>query len=106
MEPLPVVRSRRKRASEDERSFNPFGSPLPGSEGPVSSAGAQPYLSARTRIVRRQDDRWGDPREVLLATARSLEAVQAVEAWRQAPFGSRPQSICVLMGSARGGRPG
>src|SRR6266542_7287 len=39
-----------------------------------------------------------DPREVLLATARSLEAVQAVEAWRQAPYGSRPQSICVLMG--------
>src|SRR5713226_5413083 len=39
-----------------------------------------------------------DPREVLLATARSLEAVQAVETWRQAPYGSRPQSICVLMG--------
>jgi hypothetical protein len=39
-----------------------------------------------------------DPREVLLAAARSLEAVQAVEAWRQTPYGSRPQSICVLMG--------
>src|SRR5712692_4900250 len=39
-----------------------------------------------------------DPRGVLLAAARSLEAVQAVEAWRQAPYGSRPQSICVTMG--------
>src|SRR5947199_10794045 len=38
------------------------------------------------------------PRGVLLATARSLEAVQAVEAWRQAPYGSRPQSICMQMG--------
>src|SRR6266508_1889464 len=27
--------------------------------GAVSGAGAQPYLGARTRIVRRQDDRWG-----------------------------------------------
>src|SRR6266542_5474684 len=27
--------------------------------GAVSAAGAQPYLGARTRIVRRQDDRWG-----------------------------------------------
>src|SRR3989442_7526698 len=39
-----------------------------------------------------------DPREALLATARSLEAVQAVGAWRQAPCGSRPQSICVMTG--------
>src|SRR5438034_5236370 len=39
-----------------------------------------------------------DPREVLLAAARSLGAVQAVGAWRQAPYGSRPQSIFVLMG--------
>ena len=39
-----------------------------------------------------------DPGEVLLATARSLGAVQAVEAWRRAPYGSWPQSICVLMG--------
>src|SRR2546428_4590821 len=39
-----------------------------------------------------------DPRERLLAAARSLEAVQAVAAWRQAPCGSRPQSICVMMG--------
>jgi hypothetical protein len=38
------------------------------------------------------------PREVLLAAARSLEAVRAFGAWRQAPYGSRPQSICVLMG--------
>ena len=38
------------------------------------------------------------PRGVLLAAARSLGAVQAVEAWRQAPYGSRPQSICVPMG--------
>src|SRR6266508_933389 len=39
-----------------------------------------------------------DPRGGLLAAARSLEAVQAVGAWRQAPCGSRPQSICVIMG--------
>src|SRR6266516_4414537 len=39
-----------------------------------------------------------DPGEVLLATARSLGAVQAVEAWRRAPYGSWPQSICVLTG--------
>ena|SRR6266496_5775222 len=39
-----------------------------------------------------------DPGEVLLATARSLGAVQAVEAWRRAPYGSWPRSICVLMG--------
>src|SRR6266498_5526584 len=39
-----------------------------------------------------------DPRGVLLAAARSLEAVQAVEAWRQAPCGSRPQGICVMTG--------
>src|SRR6266511_4141254 len=39
-----------------------------------------------------------DPGEVLLATARSLGAVQAVEAWRRAPYGSWPQSICVTMG--------
>src|SRR6266540_858992 len=39
-----------------------------------------------------------DPRERLLAAARSLEAVQAVGAWRQAPCGSRPQSICVMTG--------
>src|SRR6266498_5707628 len=38
------------------------------------------------------------PRGVCLAAARSLGAVQAVEAWRQAPYGSRPQSICVTMG--------
>src|SRR6266540_5204592 len=38
------------------------------------------------------------PRGVFLAAARSLGAVQAVEAWRQAPYESRPQSICVLMG--------
>src|SRR6266480_6115255 len=40
----------------------------------------------------------GDPGGVLLATARSLGAVRAVGARRQAPCGSRPQSICVLMG--------
>src|SRR5712691_10906002 len=34
----------------------------------------------------------------LLAAAGSLEAVQAVAAWRQAPCGSRAQSICVLTG--------
>src|SRR6266542_6554918 len=39
-----------------------------------------------------------DPRGGLLAAARSLEAVQAVGAWRQAPCGSRPQSICVTTG--------
>src|SRR6266511_1534311 len=39
-----------------------------------------------------------DPREGLLAAARSLEAVQAVGAWRQAPCGSRPQIICVMTG--------
>src|SRR6266536_491990 len=39
-----------------------------------------------------------DPRERLLAAARSLEAVQAIAAWRQAPGGSRPQSICVMTG--------
>src|SRR6266536_5393729 len=39
-----------------------------------------------------------DPRERLLAAARSLEAVQAVAAWRQAPCGSRPQRICVMTG--------
>src|SRR6266511_3581198 len=39
-----------------------------------------------------------DPRETLLAAARSLEAVQAIAAWRQAPCGSRPQSICVMTG--------
>src|SRR5207248_10647582 len=39
-----------------------------------------------------------DPRERLLAAARSLEAVQAIAAWRQAPCGSRPQSICVMTG--------
>src|SRR6266508_1803870 len=38
------------------------------------------------------------PRGRLLATARSLEAVQAIAAWRQAPCGSRPQSICVMTG--------
>src|SRR2546430_17045994 len=39
-----------------------------------------------------------DPRGRLLAAARSLEAVQAVAAWRQAPCGSRPRSICVMTG--------
>src|SRR2546426_7135449 len=39
-----------------------------------------------------------DPRGRLLAAARSLEAVQAVGAWRQAPCGSRPRSICVMTG--------
>src|SRR6266487_3063204 len=39
-----------------------------------------------------------DPRERLPAAARSLEAVQAIAAWRQAPCGSRPQSICVITG--------
>src|SRR6266542_4556024 len=39
-----------------------------------------------------------DPRVKLLAAARSLEAVQAIAAWRQAPCGSRPQSICVMTG--------
>src|SRR5438094_3473962 len=39
-----------------------------------------------------------DPRGRLLAAARSLEVVQAVGAWRQAPCGSRPRSICVTMG--------
>src|SRR6266508_6323969 len=39
-----------------------------------------------------------DPRERLPAAARSLEAVQAIAAWRQAPCGSRPQSICVMTG--------
>ena len=97
--------SKRSRASRganarlvDERSFNPMASPLARSEGQFPARGAQPYLGARTRIVRRQDDRWGVIPRVLFAAARSLEAVQAVEAWRQAPCGSRPQSICVTMG--------
>src|SRR5947208_8954567 len=39
-----------------------------------------------------------DPRERLLAAARSLGAVRAIAAWRQAPCGSRPQRICVMTG--------
>jgi len=38
-------------------------------------AGAQPYLGARTRRVRRQDAGWGDPE---CAAARSLEVVHGV----------------------------
>ncbi len=34
-------------------------SPLGRSEGQFAARGAQPYLGARTAIVRRQDDRWG-----------------------------------------------
>jgi hypothetical protein len=34
-------------------------SPLARSEGQFPARGAQPYLGARTWIVRRQDDRWG-----------------------------------------------
>src|SRR6266511_953605 len=44
-----------------------------------------------------------DPPRVLLAAARSLEAVQAVEAWRQAPYGSRPQKHLRDDGLARAG---
>ena len=67
--------------------------------GAVSGAGAQPYLGARTRIVRRQDDRWGViPARCCLRPLGLLGAVQVVEAWRRAPYGSWPQSICVLMG--------
>jgi hypothetical protein len=54
-------------------------------------AGAQPYLGARTV---ESGDMMID--RVLIArtfaVARSLEAVQADGRWRQAPFGSRPQT--------------
>src|SRR6266540_3588552 len=39
-----------------------------------------------------------DPREGLLAAARSLKAVQAGGRWRRGSWGSRPQSICVTTG--------
>src|SRR5712692_11687798 len=56
---LPVVRPRPHAPLADECSFNPVASPLGRSEGQSGARGAQPYLGARTRIVRRQDDRWG-----------------------------------------------
>ena len=75
--------------------FSPPESPPRGDEGGSPCArGAQPYLGARTRMVRRQDDRWGvDPRVELLAAARSFEAVQAGPGDRNTAGAGRRASV-------------
>ena len=106
--PVSTGAQSRSRVPRFDEVFSPPESPPRGDEGGSPCArGAQSYLGARTRMVRRRDDRWGEcPHGGLLAAARSLEAVQAVPGGRPVSGAGRRASVNWWAEAARGSLSG